>query len=87
MERLQQQPQWQGLDLLLANVAGQALQAAPLIEGLRQALRAVMERRPAYQCVHCGFTPSLLFWQCPRCKQWTTVVPLDEFAPGAKAAS
>lgn len=87
MERLQQQPQWQGLDLLLASVAGQAAQAAPLIEGLRKSLRAVMERRPTYQCVHCGFTPSLLFWQCPRCKQWTTVVPLDEFGPGAKTAS
>jgi lipopolysaccharide biosynthesis regulator YciM len=86
MERLQQQPQWQGLDLLLASVAGQAAQAAPLIESLRKSLRAVMERRPTYQCVHCGFTPSLLFWQCPRCKQWTTVVPLDEFAP-AKAAA
>jgi lipopolysaccharide biosynthesis regulator YciM len=86
MERLQQQPQWQGLDLLLESVAGQSQQAAPLIEGLRSAMRKVMERRPTYQCLHCGFTPSLLFWQCPRCKQWTTVVPLDELAAGTKAA-
>jgi len=86
MERLQRQPQWQGLDLLLASVASRAAPAAPLIEGLRQSLRSVMERRPTYQCVHCGFTPSLLFWQCPRCKQWTTVVPLDEMTGSAKAA-
>jgi lipopolysaccharide assembly protein B len=86
MERLQRQPQWRGLDLLLAQVAARSEQAAPFLEGLRQALRKVMERRPAYQCVHCGFTPSLLFWQCPRCKQWTTVAPVDELA-GAPAAA
>jgi lipopolysaccharide assembly protein B len=86
MERLQQQPQWQGLELLLASVASRSEAVAPLVEGLRKALRAVMERRPTYQCVHCGFTPSLLFWQCPRCKQWTTVLPLDEMTVGAQAA-
>ena len=80
MERLQQQPQWRGLDLLLRTAGGRLPEAAPLIEGMRQALVKVMERRPAYQCVHCGFTPTLLFWQCPSCKQWTTVVPLEEFA-------
>lgn len=80
MERLEQQPQWQGLELLLATVGGRAGEVAPLVEGLRRALRAVMERRPRYMCVHCGFTPGLLFWQCPRCKQWTTVVPQDDLA-------
>jgi lipopolysaccharide assembly protein B len=86
MERLQQHPQWQGLELLLASVAPSAGPAAPLIEGLRKALVAVMGKRPTYQCVHCGFTPSLLFWQCPRCKQWTTVAPLDELAAAPKTA-
>jgi lipopolysaccharide assembly protein B len=87
MERLQKQPQWQGLDLLLEGVAPQAPQVAPLIEGLRASMRKVMEKRPGYHCIHCGFTPTLLFWQCPRCKQWTTVVPLDETsAPSARPA-
>jgi len=85
IERLQQQPQWKGLDLLLASTAAKAAEAAPLLEGLRKSLKAVMEKRPTYQCLHCGFTPSLLFWQCPRCKQWTTVVPAEEF-PAPKAA-
>jgi lipopolysaccharide assembly protein B len=80
VERLQRQPQWKGLDLLLQQAGRQAGGAAPLLEGMRLAMVKVMQRRPAYQCVHCGFTPSLLFWQCPSCKQWTTVAPLDEFA-------
>lgn len=86
IDRLQVQPQWKGLDLLLDRIKRQTAQGEALIEGVRKALRAVMEKRPAYHCVHCGFTPNLLFWQCPRCKQWTTVRPLGEFenaAPGA----
>jgi lipopolysaccharide assembly protein B len=80
VERLQQQPQWRGLDLLL-RVAGERVpEAAPLVEGLRTSMVKVFERRPVYRCVHCGFTPTLLFWQCPSCKQWTTVAPLDELA-------
>lgn len=86
MERLQRQPQWQGLELLLASVGGRAAELAPVIEGLRRSLRSVMEKRPRYMCVHCGFTPSLLFWQCPRCKQWTTVVPQDDLAAATKPA-
>jgi len=81
MERLQQQPQWRGLDVLLQTAGARAGEAAPLIDGMRRAMVKVMERRPAYQCVHCGFTPTLLFWQCPSCKQWTTVAPIDELAP------
>ena len=80
MERLQAQPQWKGLDLLLQSAGRRSAEAAPLIEGLRLAMVKVMQRRPAYQCVNCGFTPTLLFWQCPSCKQWTTVAPLDELA-------
>lgn len=80
VERLQRQPHWRGLDLLLQVSGERVPEAAPLVEGLRQAMVKVLERRPVYQCIHCGFTPSLLFWQCPSCKQWTTVVPLDEFA-------
>ena len=83
MERLHTQPQWRGLDLLLQTAGGRSPEAAPLIEGLRLAMVKVMQRRPAYQCVHCGFTPTLLCWQCPSCKQWTTVAPLDELASPA----
>jgi lipopolysaccharide biosynthesis regulator YciM len=86
MDRLQKQPQWRGLDLLLSGIERQVPQAASLIEGLRQSLKSVMEKRPGYHCKNCGFTPNMLFWQCPRCKQWTTVVPLGEFE-GASPSS
>lgn len=45
---------------------------------LRQALLKLMENTPRYQCGHCGFYPRQLFWQCPTCKQWGSVTPVDE---------
>ncbi|MGH8447506.1 MAG: hypothetical protein ACREVL_19740, partial [Solimonas sp.] len=45
---------------------------------LRQALRRLMENSPRYQCGNCGFSPRQQFWQCPSCKRWGTITPIDE---------
>lgn len=45
---------------------------------LRGALRKLMDTTPRYRCSHCGFSPRLLFWQCPSCKQWATIAPIDD---------
>ncbi|HSW11301.1 MAG TPA: hypothetical protein VLI06_00585 [Solimonas sp.] len=45
---------------------------------LRSALRKLMDTTPRYRCNHCGFSPRQLFWQCPSCKQWATITPIDE---------
>lgn len=52
---------------------------------LRQALRRLMESSPKYQCSNCGFSPRQQFWQCPSCKRWGSITPIDEAMrlPGA----
>lgn len=45
---------------------------------LRLALRRLMESAPRYQCGHCGFSPRQQFWQCPSCKRWAGIAPVDE---------
>lgn len=52
---------------------------------LRQALRRLMESSPKYQCGNCGFSPRQQFWQCPSCKRWGSITPIDEAMrlPGA----
>lgn len=35
---------------------------------------------PRYRCAHCGFSPGMLFWQCPSCKSWSAVRPVDPLA-------
>ncbi|NGY06195.1 tetratricopeptide repeat protein [Solimonas terrae] len=52
---------------------------------LRLALRRLMESSPKYQCNNCGFSPRQQFWQCPSCKRWGSITPIDEAMrlPGA----
>jgi len=33
--------------------------------------------RPIYKCLHCGFPARLLHWQCPSCKHWNTIKPIQ----------
>jgi lipopolysaccharide biosynthesis regulator YciM len=34
--------------------------------------------KPRYSCRACGLEPSVLFWQCPSCKTWGSVIPAVE---------
>ncbi len=34
--------------------------------------------RSRYRCRQCGFASWTLFWQCPGCRAWATLRPLDE---------
>lgn len=45
---------------------------------LRKAIARAVEVNSRYLCGHCGFNPRQLFWQCPSCKQWGSVVPVDD---------
>jgi len=77
--KLSQRPSWQALVQFLGLPAAQ--QAGVLSEpvgAFRAALAALIAKRPRYLCHHCGFTPSLLFWRCPSCRQWGSVTPADE---------
>jgi len=47
-------------------------------EDLRKRLDRSIKNRPRYVCTDCGLKPSLMFWQCPSCKHWATVMPVEE---------
>jgi lipopolysaccharide assembly protein B len=51
--------------------------AAPAAS-LRTALEQLTRSAPRYRCEQCGFTPRQLFWQCPSCKYWSTIWPLED---------
>ncbi|GAC1633243.1 MAG: lipopolysaccharide assembly protein LapB [Nevskia sp.] len=70
-ERLAAKPNWRGLLLWLEGQAADDPDAAKV----RKALRSRLDARPRYSCSSCGLTPSVLFWQCPSCKQWATIAP------------
>lgn len=41
-------------------------------------IRQLIARRPGFRCRQCGFTGRELHWQCPSCKSWSTVIPMED---------
>ncbi len=78
-EKLARKPSWLGLIYFLGLPAAQeaGVLSGP-VKSFRDALQSLTAKRPRYRCEHCGFTPSLLFWRCPSCKQWGDVVPVED---------
>jgi lipopolysaccharide biosynthesis regulator YciM len=76
-EHLEHRPSVRGvlrvLDLSFPEDAEDPPEAVPLIRDL---LRRLLERKPAYRCSRCGFSPRSMHWQCPSCKSWGTTKPV-----------
>ncbi|AGA90488.1 putative N-acetylglucosaminyl transferase [Thioflavicoccus mobilis 8321] len=62
------------LELRLARADGREDETARVSLGV---LRHLLARRPGYWCEHCGFTARRLHWQCPSCKRWKTIRPVE----------
>ncbi|EKD45853.1 MAG: hypothetical protein ACD_69C00106G0002 [uncultured bacterium] len=43
---------------------------------LKEFTDRLIENKPVYRCVHCGFAGKNIYWQCPSCKRWNTVKPI-----------
>jgi lipopolysaccharide biosynthesis regulator YciM len=46
-------------------------------QSMLAAIRHVHARQPDYQCEHCGFAARQLHWQCPSCKHWGSIKPVQ----------
>jgi lipopolysaccharide assembly protein B len=62
------------VELQLYNAEGQARDHYSILESLTTEL---LSGRPVYQCRHCGFPAKSLHWQCPGCKHWNTIKPIQ----------
>lgn len=75
---LSRTPSLQGLltlvDLSVASATGESRDAFRVAKSV---LERVLERQPAYRCRLCGFSGKVLHWQCPSCKNWNSVRPLE----------
>lgn len=50
---------------------------------VHQVVQRFLARQSPYHCIHCGFQARALHWQCPSCKRWGTVQPVQpESIPG-----
>lgn len=82
---LRSRPSWGGAKMLL----DQDLPVDEFRAVLSDLCEQQIRNRPKYRCTHCGLQPSLLFWQCPSCRQWGSVAPvpdqIGESEPGGES--
>lgn len=46
------------------------------LQMLEQLVTRMLENKPIYRCQQCGFDAKNLHWLCPRCKTWSTMMPI-----------
>ena len=79
-DRLRQRASVRGLDRLLdleietRSDTGGMGEHLEILKGLTAEL---LFERPVYKCRHCGFPAKSLHWQCPGCKHWTSIRPIQ----------
>jgi lipopolysaccharide biosynthesis regulator YciM len=60
-------------------------------QAVYHAVRAVVDhlrsRQPDHQCEHCGFVARRLHWQCPSCKHWGSIKPVQPESIGGGSGS
>lgn len=67
--------------LYIQRTEGSARQDLQMIKDL---VVQLIEKKPMYQCKQCGFSSRLLYWQCPSCKTWESLKPLQRFEGSTK---
>lgn len=62
------------VDIYSDNSRGDALEKLLLLKGF---IHDLLGGLLPYQCDHCGFSGSSLYWQCPGCRKWGCVRPIE----------
>jgi lipopolysaccharide biosynthesis regulator YciM len=79
-EYLGSHPNLRGLQRLISLQLSRAdAPAAETLNILRDLVDRLLRNRPAYQCAQCGFTAKQLHWNCPGCKTWGSMRPVQGF--------
>ena len=61
------------VNLYISSAEGRAKEDLHILQNL---MRKLLANKPDYQCRCCGFSGKSLFWLCPGCKQWSTMLPV-----------
>ncbi len=76
--QLHERPSVRGLERLIElNLAGSSGAARDNLLTIKNLVGKLLEDKPVYQCEHCGFSGKSIHWQCPGCKHWSTLKPIQ----------
>lgn len=79
VQAFSRRPTWVLLEALVERIS--LAPEHPLAEALRSletALRQAAKQTPRYRCESCGLKPGKLLWQCPSCRNWGSILPVDD---------
>lgn len=62
------------IDFHLQFAEGEARESLMVLRGLSGQL---LQAKPRYRCRRCGFSGKQLHWQCPGCRAWGTLAPIQ----------
>jgi lipopolysaccharide assembly protein B len=78
LNHLGETPDLKGLERLVKlNLQRSEESPKETLEVLLSSVSKLLDKEPAYQCEHCGFTAKKLHWHCPSCKTWGAIKPLQ----------
>lgn len=78
LQHLLKRSSLKGLDYLLELALSETQSLTPQHLQLLKAMTSrLLKDKAAYQCRECGFMGKSLYWQCPSCKQWNTLKPIQ----------
>ena len=61
------------INLYISTAEGRAKEDLHILQKL---MKKIIADKPDYQCTSCGFSGKTLHWQCPGCRQWSTILPV-----------
>lgn len=61
------------INIYISNAEGRAKDDLHILQNL---MKNLLANKPEYQCSSCGFSGKTLHWQCPGCKQWSSMMPV-----------
>lgn len=78
-KELATRPSIRGIDKLIElNIAPATEAVRGKLHRLKDVTARLLKNNPTYKCKSCGFSSRVLYWQCPSCRHWNTVKPLQE---------
>lgn len=67
------------VNLYISSAEGRAKEDLQILQNL---MKKLLADKPDYQCSCCGFSGNSMHWQCPGCKQWSTILPVYSLEEG-----
>ncbi|MEJ2362347.1 MAG: lipopolysaccharide assembly protein LapB [Gammaproteobacteria bacterium] len=76
--QLETKPSVRGMDRLI-DLALQLIKGPgqEKLQVLKNVTTQLLVNKPVYKCEVCGFSGKTLHWQCPGCKSWNTIKPIQ----------